>query len=676
MKKNLTQLILVAIMAILPLSIFAQKKKTVPVEKYFYVSAEGGLSINHTDLADYGGVAFYQHGKFTIDNYLFHNFDGKIGIGYQFGKVIGLNAKFGTARIAGEHRYVDKEKADRLVAIEDATNKAHDFLKLDQANPTKFMEGNLNLTFNLFNLFFGYNPRRVFNIVPHVGVGGIFYHAGAVMDSTNTVVAAAKTGAREKALTVPVGAEFTFNVARKLDFFVDYTYTFATKDNLDQVRKVKELTNQVSNDMYSSLNLGLRLKFNKKPCDIEGMAARSNEIGMRTNPEQLAENDGKVCFDVIFDVPAEYFEKEAVMNVTPTMSYKGGQVTLEPVTFVGEKVKENGDFRVNYKTGGQFTKNYCMDFVPGMEEGTLSATPMFYVYDGNIYPTQDEIAKNAYFAHGGDHQLANGVSVPVIICEVNDLNTKVEEDAVIVTWSGEALSYDLFITQGNVPDENTPATVAGIKETTYTFTGLEPGTYHIFVKANCKYDRHSNWQQAPDGAWQQVTDGEWQQASTVEIVPTKTLVCTFFFDYNSSELRSSTKMNRQAVKALASRLASGEPFTEIIVEGWASPEGEYQLNNNLADDRAKAAETTLKNQLKKVKLDPKNFNFNVKGFGPDWDKFVELVQNSNIKDKDQIVRVIQSSKNREKEIKNMINVYPELERDILPLIRRAEVYVK
>ena len=82
----------------------------------------------------------------------------------------------------------------------------------------------------------------------------------------------------------------------------------------------------------------------------------------------------------------------------------------------------------------------------------------------------------------------------------------------------------------------------------------------------------------------------------------------------------------------------------------------------------------LKDQLKKLKI--KNMDITSKGNGPDWDKFIELVKASNIKDKDQIVRVIENSHNREQEIKNMINVYPELERDILPLIRRAEVYAK
>ena len=615
MKKHLTftKLMLVVLVAIMPLSFYAQKKQSKPVEKYFYLFAEGGLAVNHTDLADYGFIPSFS------DQYLFKNFDGQLGLGYQLGKVIGINAKFGTARISGEKN--NTGWFDRSVIIGDASATPYNSLQMDK---TKFMEGNLNLTFNFSNLFFGYNPRRVFNFIPHVGFGGIFYHAGALTDlTTNTKVADAKTD-RGITYTVPVGAELNFNVARKLDIFIDYTYNFMGNDELDQVTKFTELPNQINNDMYSLVNLGLRYKFNKKPCDIDKMARESKNITMTVNPQPLEEKDGKVCFTVTYEIPAEYFEKEAVMNITPTMAYKGGQVTLDPITFVGEKVKEDGDFRVNYKNGGKFNKDYCMDYVPGMEEGTLSASPMFYVYDGKIYPTQDEIVKNAYFTQGGDRVLAKGVNVPVVICEVNNLNTKIEEDAVVVTWEGDAESYDLFISTEGAPDENTAASVTGVKETTYTFTGLEPGKYHVFVKANCKNEHHSAWQQAPDGAW--------QPAPVVEIASVKTLVCTFFYDYNSSDLRSGTKLNKQAAKALAARLASAEPFSEIMIEGWASPEGELQLNNNLADERAAAAETALKNQMKKVKVDPKNFNFNTKGFGPDWNKFIELVQNSTIKD--------------------------------------------
>jgi len=54
----LTKFMMIVMMAILPLSFYAQKKQSAPVERYFYLFAEGGLSVNHTDLANYGGVPF------------------------------------------------------------------------------------------------------------------------------------------------------------------------------------------------------------------------------------------------------------------------------------------------------------------------------------------------------------------------------------------------------------------------------------------------------------------------------------------------------------------------------------------------------------------------------------------------------------------------------------------
>ena len=661
MKNNLTKLMLIALVAILPLSIFAQKKQNARVEKYFYLQAEGGLSVNHTDLANYGGVAFYQDGKFTIDDYFLKNYDVKLGLGYQFSKVMGVNAKFGTATLGGE------KHGQRLETIDPALMPTLYSKGFEDAmfNKTTFMEGNVNLTFNFFNLFFGYNPRRVFNFIPHVGVGGIGFTAGEVSfkgnqtEADGTVIAPALTKADRKwAVTVPVGAELNFNLGRMVDFFIDYTFTWAggkNGDALDQVQKVNDNI-QVINDMYSSINAGLRLKFNKKPCDIEGMAARANEIGMRTNPEQLEEKDGKVCFDVIFTIPAEYFEKEAVMNITPTFTYNGGQLELDPVTFVGEKA-DGGDFTVSYANGGEFTKHYCVDYIPELESAKLMGNPMFYVYNGTIYPTQEEIVKNTYFTQGGDRLINQGVLVPVVKCEVSNIRTTVNENSVTVTWNGNAESYDVYFGLGT-PDA---ATVTGLKQTTYTFTDVEPGKYNVYVKADCGNGNI----------------GEWQAGTAAEIIAPREPIAIFYFDYESATLKTNAKMNKTALKAIAEKLAAGEAITGFEIEGWASPENGDGNNQKLSADRAKAVEAAIKNQLKKVKLNEKDFTFDATGFGSDWNLFNELVQNSNIKDKDQILRVINNAgANKEQEIQNMKKVYPELEKDILPLIRRAEVYVK
>ena len=59
MKKNLTfsKLLMLVIVAVLPLSMMAQEGKKIakPAEKYWYIQADGGLSINHGDLANYNG---------------------------------------------------------------------------------------------------------------------------------------------------------------------------------------------------------------------------------------------------------------------------------------------------------------------------------------------------------------------------------------------------------------------------------------------------------------------------------------------------------------------------------------------------------------------------------------------------------------------------------------------
>jgi len=93
------------------------------------------------------------------------------------------------------------------------------------------------------------------------------------------------------------------------------------------------------------------------------MAYESDKITYLMNPDSLVESeDGQVCFDIIIAIPEKYFEKRTVMNVNPYLACNGGQINIAPITIVGEKVKGEGDFRVNYKVGGEFTKHYCIPY--------------------------------------------------------------------------------------------------------------------------------------------------------------------------------------------------------------------------------------------------------------------------------------------------------------------------
>ena len=579
MKKKLTfsKIVMLAIMAVLPFSMYAQegKKQSKPVEKYWYIQADGGLSINHGDLANYNGGIWDDFNHFKSQ--AFQNWNAHFGVGYQFGKVIGLNLKGGYGLLSG-HKH-----GQALVFLEGTPAGVHQDLALTKTN---YIEGNLNLTFNLFNLF-NYNPRRVINFVPHIGIGGIYYKAGAVnqmnVDGETETEGAELAPAKDKrdlTFTVPVGGEFTFNIAPKFDLFIDYTYLFTGKDNLDQVAKSSEV-GRIANDkdMYSQLNLGLRVKFNN-PCDIEKMARESKKITYRVNPDPLVEGeDGKVCFDVIVTIPGEYFEKQAVMNLTPYLTYNGGQIDLDPITFVGEKVKGEGDFRVNYKEGGEFTKHYCMPYQEEMANCELKGDPMFYVYNGTIYPNQDEIVKNAYFTRGATEKLADGVIAKPIVKEP-------EPEYITVTKE------------------------RAVKKLTY------------------------------------------------------------FFNKDSYDINGRRKLNKEADAAFKDLLNAGE--TRIEIRAWASPEGEEGHNNELSNNRANSADKQMKNIIKKAKKEGINIEGN--GYGPDWNTFVELVRNSNLKDKDAIINNVNNSSNKQQTIREMCDIYPELDKDILPQLRRAEIY--
>ena len=605
MKKNLTisKLMMLIVMAILPFSMFAQKeegkKKSKPAEKYWYIQADGGLSISHSDLASYNGGIWDDFGHFKT--MAFSNFknswNAHLGFGYQFSKVVGFNIKGGYGRING-HKHLDKQGNVQYLYLLDADGKTpkiddpeHPFystvhdLGLDM---TDYFEGSFNFTFNLFNMF-KYNPRRAVNLIPHVGIGGIYYKAGQVNrmnydpeNSSTEEVMYTVAQARDKRklhFNVPVGMELNFNITPKFDLFLDYTYTFTGTDNLDQVCKYNESGHGINDkDMYSQVNLGLRVKFNN-PCDIEKMARESKKITYRVNPDPLVEGeDGKVCFDVIVTIPGEYFEKQAVMNLKPYLKYNGGEIDLDPITFVGEKVKGEGDFRVNYKEGGEFTKHYCKDYVPEMENCELMGDPMFYVYDGTIYPTQEEIVKNTYFTQGATEKLADGV-IPM----------KKEE------W------VDQEVTE-------TVEEMEAIKKLTY------------------------------------------------------------FYNKDSYDINGRRKLNKEADAAFNELLNAG--VTEFEVRAWASPEGEEGHNNELSNNRYNAAQKQMNKVAKKAEV-----TINGQGYGPDWNTFVKLVAESDLKDKDAIVNNVNNSSNKEQTIREMCDIYPQLEKDILPQLRRAEVYV-
>ena len=90
----------------------------------------------------------------------------------------------------------------------------------------------------------------------------------------------------------------------------------------------------------------------------------------KCNPNPLEVKGGKVDATITGTFPVKYFNKRAVLTVTPVLKFEGKEVKGTPVVFQGEKVKGN-DKTIAFKAGGNYTVKASFDYVPEMAKSEL-----------------------------------------------------------------------------------------------------------------------------------------------------------------------------------------------------------------------------------------------------------------------------------------------------------------
>lgn len=302
------------------------------------------------------------------------------------------------------------------------------------------------------------------------------------------------------------------------------------------------------------------------------------------NPEQLSVNPnplelkgGKVNAEITGTFPEKKFAKKGVLVVTPVLKFDGQEVLGEPVTYVGEKAKENGK-TVNYRNGGRYSQSCSFDFVPAMIKSELYLRFKATVGNKDI--------------------------------EIPDLKVA---DGVMVT-------SDLASSKDN--------------------------------KTACTPDKFQR-------VIQELTEAD------------------IMFLIQSADVRSNQTKSEE-MKALQAAIKEAKnnekkEINKIEVSGYASPDGGMDLNEKLAQNRQKAAANFLKKDLKKNKVgNAVESNITAE----DWEGFQKAMENSNLQDKDLVLRVLSmysDPEEREAQIKNLSAVYKNIAEDILPALRRSRL---
>ncbi|MBR4156334.1 MAG: outer membrane beta-barrel protein [Bacteroidales bacterium] len=252
-------------------------KSTDEFCNYWYLTLDGGATLLFAD------------NNFYLST-MRHNFS--IGAGYDFRNYYRIYAKLGKGVYNGNGRVPEF------------------FFEMGNAN---YLNATLNLSADVIGLIFGENEDRRVTLYPHIGIGqtqfratnnylieggGEVVHVGYNNNDANNNRGDGIDG-RKTAFTYPLGLELVYNYNETTEFYADVTTNYTNSDLMDC------LTDGYNYDAYSTINVGLRYKFNRL-------------CGLDSNDESVsAEEIKQAVREAVAQQQAEEATENAKSYITP-----------------------------------------------------------------------------------------------------------------------------------------------------------------------------------------------------------------------------------------------------------------------------------------------------------------------------------------------------------------------
>ncbi|MCL2413307.1 MAG: hypothetical protein FWC98_04120 [Bacteroidales bacterium] len=339
-------------------------------------------------------------------------------------------------------------------------------------------------------------------------------------------------------------------------------------------------------------------------------------------PDPMVASGDVIQINIAGTFAPNYFHRRAGMVFQPELQYEGGSILLRPIVLRGESVTDLDGTTIP-RTGGRFTYTAEVPFTPELKEARLIVNPAIFPArraGGNVPASAEEAMALRNARAAGETTISTGVNT-----------------------TSQLVNFDV----------------------------AEPSLGR---------DNYA----APENIMQRAT---------------------VFFPHNLWNLNLNYPTNRTdaaraARTAMDEALRTGKEIASVTITGWASPEGEQARNNTLAIERSRVGERFIRDAYRRAVDDmvrehnrnlprgerrvtardlTQTFAITVNDRGEDWNGFLAALRASQVRDRDAILRVIETNINRdrrEQEMRNMIVIYPELEEVILPPLRRAEIVVE
>ncbi len=356
------------------------------------------------------------------------------------------------------------------------------------------------------------------------------------------------------------------------------------------------------------------------------MAKNLDLVEVTCTPEVLVLNNGKVNATVDVKFPSDYFHKDAVVKLTPVMVYEGGEVAGTPVFYQGSAVEDNYKVIVNGAT-----ESFEFDYTSEMRLSAL--------------------------------QLRVEIKCDCKSCEEFDL---------------------VNANTGALISDSEKATLAADPTSAESLAILKACGYEVAIGVNTMQQDFSfgfGQPEGANGAAPSVGGAPSADGFTMANMPSNYKRVTNSVDkadllYTISSSYVAPKASKSAdveeFKATVDANSKNDRATQkLSAQGYASPDGPEKFNDKLSKSRSESGQKAMEKLLKDYGL-----TIDAASYGEDWEGFKELVQESNIEDKNLILQVLSlysSSTQREDEIKNMSAVFSELKTEVLPQLRRTQM---
>jgi Flp pilus assembly protein TadD len=137
---------------------------------------------------------------------------------------------------------------------------------------------------------------------------------------------------------------------------------------------------------------------------LNKMVKDSALVSYNVAPEVLEMHGGEVDMTIDVNYPAKYFNKKAVVTLTPVLRYEGGETTLDPLVLQGEDATENNK-PISYDTGGSASVSNTFTY-----EDAMKMSELYFTVNAAIKDKTADL---------GEVKLADGIIVTPLLVQNN-----------------------------------------------------------------------------------------------------------------------------------------------------------------------------------------------------------------------------------------------------------------